>query len=238
MGPKTPTNTGDSIVIDIAHTVPDIPELLDAIDAAEPVLWESLDSLRPLFNLIPNDAIPMDHAYRYAPPIEYYDDEEGRLREHRREFVLEDYSSTGLLSGLAACPALHDLRVYVMDTDDDDCRAVVPCQGFSALRHLYCIGTSLPFLRSVLSSRPALALSTLSADVRMRATADLHALLSTVGAHVDRGTLTHIGVSNAHWNIARAPIPLGPHALRALPGSARSRSRTRTGARPRPGRRS
>ncbi|KAL1659254.1 hypothetical protein GGF50DRAFT_120057 [Schizophyllum commune] len=147
-------------------------------------------------------------------------------------------SSAGRLPGLAACPALHDPRVYVTDTDDDDGRAVVPCQGFSALRHLYCIGTSLPFLRSVLSSRPALALGTLSADVRIRATADLHAILGTMGAHVDRGTLTHIGVSNAHWNIARAPIPLGPHALRALPGSARSRSRTRTGARPRAGRRS
>ncbi|KAL1726525.1 hypothetical protein EV714DRAFT_287148 [Schizophyllum commune] len=308
-------------------------------DTAEPVLWQSLDSLRPLFNLIPNDAIPMDHAYRYAPPLECYNDEVGRLRERRREFVPEDWpawrrlarlvrsvhidfainredqqrilrlraielrsrpcipinpaflrlllaptitevcqhptvvpatswsyivaalpslthlklrtedtsaefccalvqalgahptvqrvsltfdsasSSTGLLPGLAACPALHDLRVYVMDMDDDDRRAVVPCQGFSALRHLYCIGTSLPFLRSVLSSRLALALSTLSADVRMRAAADLHAILGTIGAHVDRGTLTHIGVSNAHWNMARAPIPLGPHALRALSGS-------------------
>ncbi|KAL1750476.1 hypothetical protein FB107DRAFT_279590 [Schizophyllum commune] len=107
-------------------------------------------------------------------------------------------SSTGLLPGLAAYPALHDLRVHVIDTDDDDRRADVPWQGFSALRHLYCIGTSLPFLRLCVFSRPALALSTLSADVRIRATADLHSILSTISAHVDRGH------PHAHRSLERA----------------------------------
>ncbi|KAI5884821.1 uncharacterized protein SCHCODRAFT_02594652, partial [Schizophyllum commune H4-8] len=370
MNTETPADRTAHAAPSIAHAMFYLPELLDAIfragdlpksdlrrlclvsrawkDAAEPVLWETLDSLRPLLNLLPDDAIPSRHAYRYTPPLEVYQDEEGVLRERRRELVPEDWSvwrrlarlvrfihidfaiyledqqrilrcppgafllprlraielrsrqftpidsaflrlllaptitevcqhqnflpatswsyivaslpslthfrlrtedasaefcsalvkaldarptlqrvsltfdsansSAGLLPSLATCPALHDLRIYAMDTNDDDRRAVVPCQGFSALKHLSCIGTSLPFLYSVLSSRPALPLSTLDADVRMRAPADLHALLSTISAHVDRGALTQIEVANARWDFEHVPTPLSPDALRALAG--------------------
>ena len=80
MSTEAPAEGSEHVASPTAHPVFDLPELLDAIvragdptprdlrrlclvsrawkDAAEPVLWENHASLRPLLDLLPNDAIP------------------------------------------------------------------------------------------------------------------------------------------------------------------------------------
>ncbi|KAL1659997.1 hypothetical protein GGF50DRAFT_64126 [Schizophyllum commune] len=99
-----------------AHTALDINELLEVIfrsenlsksdlrrlclvsrawnAVAERVLWGELSDLRPLFNLLPIDAIPVNYAYRLMQAPRYLEDDEGRTKHahHPRELRPEDWS--------------------------------------------------------------------------------------------------------------------------------------------------
>ncbi|KAL1718589.1 hypothetical protein EV715DRAFT_291200 [Schizophyllum commune] len=110
----------------IAHPVFDLPELLDAIvragdstprdlrriclvsrawkDAAEPVLWENLASLRPLLDLLPDDAIPTTGYFRPTAAVEQYIDADGFMSFRMRELQPDDWTNFKRIAKLVRSP--------------------------------------------------------------------------------------------------------------------------------------